>query len=136
LKIFSKKIKISPKKFPLYFYFSHFVKISNKTLLRIIYTINYIYNIASFLQLPRAQHEAPWFGLGDLGMTKQTKSVHPYSSQAFQRYQERGMKHGGLGDLSMRTQIKLLHPYSSRAFQRYQECSMKHRGLGDLNMTK
>ncbi len=62
LKILSKKIKISQKQFPLYFYFSHFVKISNKTLLRIIYTINYIYNIASFSKLPRAQHEAPWFG--------------------------------------------------------------------------
>jgi hypothetical protein len=60
--IFPKKSKYCKKKFPLNFYFSHFVKISNKTLLRPIYTMNYIYNIASFLKLPRAQHEALWFG--------------------------------------------------------------------------
>jgi hypothetical protein len=58
----SEKIKILQKKIPLYFYFSHFVKISNETLLRTIYTIDYIYNSASFLKLPRAQHEALWFG--------------------------------------------------------------------------
>jgi hypothetical protein len=72
--IFFQKIKILQKKFPLYFYFSHFVKISNKTLLSIIYTRNYIYNIASFSKLPRTQHEAPWLGRSCRDKTSQVSA--------------------------------------------------------------
>jgi hypothetical protein len=37
--------------------------------------------------------------------------LHPYSLRAFERYQERGMKHHGLGDLNTRSETNYLASY-------------------------